>query len=346
MIFKIRKRIEKELPAFVEDLGEKYAIKEISPVLFGYIKDFVLRPGKRIRPTLLAISYLGFTGKPAPGLYTTAISLELLHDFMLVHDDIIDKSDLRRGSPSMHQMLNRYLARYKNLKFNGQDLAIVAGDVMYAAAIYAFLAIKEEWPRKEEALKKFIEAAIYTGSGEFIELLNGTKSIDDTSKEDIYRIYDFKTAYYTFATPLSAGAILAAASLQQTELLFQYGIYIGRAFQIKDDILGMFGYEKETGKSNLTDLKESKKTLLVWYAYHNSGRKNKRQIKNILTRRDTGKSELMKMRQILTSCGALEYSKKEIEHYLRKADTLNKSCRMKAPFKKALSTYSREILKL
>jgi len=269
MIFKITNKIEKELPSFIDRLGTRYAIKKISPVLFKSIKEFILRPGKRIRPALLVISYLGFAKKCAPGLYTTAISLELLHDFMLVHDDIVDKSDTRRGRPSMHKAFDRHLAKYKGLKFNGQDLAVVAGDVMYAAAIYAFLSIKEDWRYKELALKKFIEAAMYTGSGEFIELLNGTQSLDDTTKQDIYRIYDFKTAYYTFATPLAAGAILAGAHLKQSELLFRYGVYLGRAFQIKDDILGLFGYEKKIGKPNLTDLKESKKTLLVWYAYHN-----------------------------------------------------------------------------
>ena len=346
MIFKITNKIEKELPDFIDRLGTKYAIKKISPVLFECIRDFILRPGKRIRPALLVISYLGFAKKRAPGLYTTAISLELLHDFMLVHDDIVDKSDTRRGKPSMHKAFDKYLAKYKNLKFNGQDLAVVAGDVMYAAAIYAFLSIKEEWRRKEQALKKFIEAAMYTGSGEFIELLNGIESIDKMTKKDIYRIYDFKTAYYTFATPLSAGATLAAATPKQSELLFKYGVYLGRGFQIKDDILGLFGYEKKIGKPNLTDLKESKKTLLVWYAYHNSDRRNKRTIKNILGKNNTDKSDLLKMRQILISCGALEKCKEEISNCFKKADMLINSCRMKTPFKKALHNYSQQILKL
>ena len=243
-------------------LDELYSLSRISPLLFKTIKDYILRKGKRVRPTLFIIGYLGFKKNPAPGLYASALSLELLHDFLLAHDDIIDKSDVRRGKPSMHRVLSDYLRKYKNIKFGGEDLTIAAADIMYAMAIHTFLFIKENRQRKEKALRKLIEAAIDTGSGEFAELLYGIKDIKNLNKQDIYRIYDLKTAYYTFSCPLSAGAILAGAKKQQTDLLYNYGIYLGRAFQIKDDILGIFGNENKIGKSTLTDLREGKKTLL------------------------------------------------------------------------------------
>jgi geranylgeranyl diphosphate synthase type I len=222
----------------------------------------VLREGKRIRPLLFLTGYSGFTNKPAPGLYTSALSFELLHDFMLIHDDIIDKSDTRRGKPSMHALLNNYLKGTPNLKFSGEDLAIVLGDVIYAMAINAFLYIKEEKERKERALKKFVEAAMYTGSGEFIELIYGIKKLDKIKKEDIYKVYDFKTAYYSFASPLAIGAILAGAGKKQVDNIFKYGICLGRAFQIKDDIICMFDTEERTGKSSLTDLQENAPNLV------------------------------------------------------------------------------------
>jgi geranylgeranyl diphosphate synthase type I len=344
MLLKIRKRIDKELIKFLGLLNKEYGIKKISPVLFEYIREFALRQGKRIRPALFVIAYLGFAKKETPGLYTSALSLELLHDFMLVHDDIIDKSDTRRGKPSMHQMLNNYLSRNKNLKFNGQDLAIVAGDVMYAIAIHAFLAIKENMTRKEKALKKFIRAAIYTGSGEFIELLCGIKDIAQTPKEDIYNIYDFKTANYTFATPLAAGAILAGASDREVDRLFQYGVYLGRAFQIKDDILGMFGDEKKIGKSNLTDLKEAKKTLLIWRAFNQSDKKNKKAIKIILGKRNVDRRDLLRMRKIVTASGALDYAQKEISRCINQAQTLIATSRLGTPYKNSLQAYVKGLL--
>ncbi len=257
MHFEIKKRIDNELVKFIRNMDRVYSLRKISPLLFKEIKDFALRKGKRLRPILFIIGYLGFSEKVAPNLYTSAISLELLHDFLIIHDDIIDKSDMRRGKPSMHKKFDEYLSKYKNVKFTGQDLSIVVGDIMYAMAIHAFSSIKEENSRKEKALKNFLEAAIYTGAGEFIELLQGLKDIEDTTQEDIYKVYDLKTAFYSFARPLSTGAILAGANQYQTNRLFQSGINLGRAFQIKDDILGIFGDESKIGKSSLTGWRKS-----------------------------------------------------------------------------------------
>jgi geranylgeranyl diphosphate synthase type I len=346
MLVKIKSRIEKELAGYIRSLDKQFSLNAVSPVLFGSIKEFLCRKGKRVRPTLFVLGYLGFTQKTAPGLYRSAISLELLHDFMLVHDDIIDKSDTRRGQPSMHRMLNNYLAKKGKIKFDGEDLTIVAGDVMFAMALHAFLAIKEEKSRKEAALKKLIAAALYTGSGEFLELLSGTVKIEHTKKEQIYRIYDLKTANYTFASPLAIGATLAGADKRQTDILYKYGICLGRAFQIKDDIIGIFGSESETGKSNLTDLQEGKRTLLIWQAYRKSGRKDKLTIKQILSERNVGPQDLFTMRRIIAGSRALDYAKKEVKDLIRIAQRTIQKSRMKPRYKKALDRYIRGVLDL
>lgn len=184
MFLKIKNRIEQELAACIHSLDKRYALSQTSPILFNNIKEFVCRKGKRLRPLLFVLGYLGFSKKAASGLYRSAVSLELLHDFMLVHDDIIDKAETRRGKPSMHAMLKRHLPGNKKLKFNSQDLSMVIGDVIYAMSLHAFLSIKEDRKRKEAALRKLIASAVYTGSGEFIELLNGIKSLDKISKND------------------------------------------------------------------------------------------------------------------------------------------------------------------
>jgi geranylgeranyl diphosphate synthase type I len=263
---------------------------------------------------------------------------------MLIHDDIIDKSDTRRGRPSMHKKLNEYLKNYKDIKFSGQDLSIVIGDMLYALAINAFLSIEVKPERKEKALKKLIEAAFYTGSGEFIELLYGTKDIELITKTDIYKIYDLKTAYYSFAYPLSIGATLAGAKDSQIKKIFQYGIYLGRAFQIKDDILGLFADEKRTGKSRLSDLQEAKKTLLIWYAYNHSTELNKSIIKRILSKKKVKNLDLLKISKIISTSGALDYSTNEISGFIKKAQALNSSSSMRKEFKDLLYNYSQKIL--
>jgi len=344
MYLEIKNRIELEIKKYIRSIDKLHSLSSISPFLFKSIKNFVLRKGKRVRPLLFIISYLGFARKTAKGLYRSALSMELLHDFMLVHDDIIDKSETRRGSPSMHAMLNKYLKKHKNIKFSGQDLAIVAGDVMFAMAMHAFLSIQEEKKRKEAALLKLMEAALYTGSGEFIELLNDIKNIGSVKRGDIYKIYDLKTANYTFATPLAAGSILAGASTEQADKLFTYGTYLGRAFQIKDDILGIFGEEKETGKSSLIDLKEGKKTILIWHAYRQSGSKEKNFIKNTLSGKNITKQDLLKMRGIIIKSGALDYAKKEIASLLSRAKAINPSLKMQPKYRNFLDQYSCQIL--
>ncbi|MCX5703967.1 MAG: polyprenyl synthetase family protein [Candidatus Omnitrophica bacterium] len=343
---KIKNKIDSQLAGYILDIDKLYSLSKISPLLFKNIRNFIRRDGKRIRPILFVIGYLGFAKKAAYGLYRSAVALEIFHDFMLVHDDIIDKSDTRRGKPSMHAALNRYLKDYKNIKFDGQDLSIVAGDVMYAMAIHAFLSVKEDMRRKEAALKKLIEAAIYTGSGEFIELLYGAKNIEEIKKSDIYKIYDLKTANYTFASPLSIGAILAGARKNQVEKLFKYGIYLGRAFQIKDDILGMFGVKAKIGKSNLTDLQEAKKTILIWYAYRNSKRKHKLAIKRILAKRNIYKKDLLRIRKIVLAAGALDYAKKEVHALIRKALAINKGSQMHLKYRQSLDSYAGKLLSL
>ncbi len=346
MLNKIKNRIERELVLYIRDLEKTHSLSRVSAVLLRYIREFLLRKGKRIRPCLFVIGYLGFSKKTAPGLFRSALSLELLHDFMLVHDDIIDKSDTRRGKPSMHTMLNKFLAGYRNIKFSGQDLTIVIGDVMYAMALHAFLSIKEDLRRKENALKVLIEAALYTGSGEFVELLLGARPIEKIKKSDIYKIYDLKTANYTFASPLSIGATLAGADKRELDILFKYGIYVGRAFQIRDDIIGMFNTESETGKSNLSDLREAKKTLLVWHAYNNARAKYRTAMRRTLCASNVDEARLMQMRRIVSEAGSLVYAKSEISKCLKCAEKLISTSGMDRKYKDLLNQYSQKILNL
>ena len=346
MFNKIKNGIDKELPRFMKETNRAYSLSKLSPLLYKNIDRFIRSKGKRARPVLFVIGYLGFAKKEVPGLYTSALSLELLHDFMLVHDDIIDKSDTRRGSPSMHASLNKYLESIKNIKFSGQDLAIVVGDIMYAIGLHAFLKVKENPLHKEKAMKRLIEAAIYTGSGEFLELIYGIKDIAKITKDDIYKVYDLKTAHYTFASPLVIGSTLAGASIAEVNKLFRYGACLGRAFQIKDDILGMFGREKEIGKSTLTDLKEAKKTILVWQAYRNSANIEREIIKNILTKKTVTRGDLQTMRRIVKESGALNYAQNQIWVLLKKANLILRSSHMAALYKGTLNEYSQGLLKV
>jgi len=346
MFLRIKNRIEKELKRYAGEFDKKYSLSSLSPLLFNNIKEFISRDGKRVRPVLFCIGYLGFAKKQASGIYRSALSLELLHDFMLVHDDIIDKSETRRGKLSMHALLNRKFVKNRKLKFSGEDLTLIIGDVMYALALDAFLAVKENPERKEKTLKKLITAALYTGSGEFIELLLSTKPMDKVTRDDIYKVYDYKTANYTFASPLTMGAILAGAKPAQVEKLYRYGMCLGRAFQIQDDIIGTFGKEAETGKSSLTDLKEAKRTLLIWYAFSKESAKNKTLINKVMSSDNAGQRELKLIKNLIRKTGALAYAKCQIKNLFSKAQKEISTLKMRREYKNTLNEFSCKILNI
>ena len=345
MLSVIRKRIDRELKKLTREMETQYGLLGICPPLYNAIENFVLREGKRVRPILFVLGYLGYAGKTPYNLYRSAVSLELLHDFMLVHDDIIDKSDTRRGKPSLHRYLDRYLKAGSTIKFSGTDLAIIAGDVMYALALHAFLAVREDPLRKEAAFRKLIEAALYTGSGEFLEIFYGIQPLEKVRKADIDKIYDLKTANYTFASPLTIGATLAGAPAAGIGKLFDYGIYLGRAFQIKDDIIGLFGDEKKTGKSNLTDLQEAKKTMLIWYAVRHGGSQTAKQVNAVMNKPVLTRTDLKTVRRLIRDSGALDYARREIRRLIESAESLQAKLRMRPLYLRALTRYVRGLLR-
>jgi len=344
MLDKIKNRIEKSLSDHIEELDRIYSLNKISPLLFRNIKNFILRKAKRIRPRLFVISYLGYAERPDPTIYESSLSLELLHNFTLIHDDIIDNSRLRRRLPSMHTILNDHLKAHGKTKFGGKELAMIVGDIIYAMSINSLLSSRAKLIYKEKALKKLVEAALYTGGGEFLELLYSMQDIKNTAKEDIYKIYDLKTAYYSFAAPLSMGAILAGAGGAELKKLSKYGIYLGRAFQIKDDLLDIFGDGVSSGKGALTDLKESKKTLILWHAYNNSGLKDKQYVRMAMQKKRLNKGELSNIREIILSAGSVSYAKAEIFFLVNKAKKIGASLKMRLKYKNMLSCYSDELL--
>lgn len=351
IISRIKEKVESELAICIKDLDKIYHLSKISPILYKYIKKFILQEGKRIRPILFILGYLSFTDNIKTGMYKTAISLELLHNFTLIHDDIIDRSDIRRQKLSMHAMFKQYIARYKYEKkrFTDTNLAIMAGDIIYAFGISYFLSIKENDTKlKEYAFKKLINSAINTGKGEFFELLLNIGNIDKIKKTNIYKVYDLKTGIYTFATPLSIGAIFAGATNNDINKLFRYGIYIGRAFQIKDDIMDILEVKTTTKKPIFSDIKQSKMTILMWHIYNNSNQKDKNFIRKILSKKILDDFDIVKIHKIILYSDTLQFAKKQINLYLNKALSIidEDDLYLEHKYKQILKNYSIDILNI
>ena len=145
--------------------------------------------------------------------------------------------------------------------------------------------------------------------------------------------YTLKTARYTFDCPLVTGAILAGADEKDIKKLSQLGVLLGQAFQIQDDIIGIFDTQKNIGKSILSDLAESKKTLLVCHAYHKLRGKNKTGFIKLFTKPKKNYNDLVAIRKIFLNAGSLQYSMESIESRLHKANTLLSELKMRKEYK-------------
>ncbi|MDD5070140.1 MAG: polyprenyl synthetase family protein [Candidatus Omnitrophica bacterium] len=313
MYQQIKTKLDQELESFVNQIEKKYSLNKISLILSETLREFLLSGGKRLRPFLLITAFNGFSKKQVPGLYKTALASELLHNFILIHDDIIDNSDLRRQKPSIHEIFRKKISAYKNPRFNEKDLALLAGDILYALAIRTFHSIKVDCRLKQKALLRFTKAGVNTGYGEFKELFWSLETIDKISEKDIYAVYDNKTSLYSFSAPLTSGAILAGAKKGQIDLLHKLGLLLGRAFQIENDIKGLFDKTPGREKNPSDDLMGSKKTLLICKAYKESKTKNKKLIEKTLRKKRIDLTDLFRIQNIVRQTGSLDYAQKKIK---------------------------------
>ncbi len=324
LIEQIRKNIDKSLASFLDTVKKDYKLHLVSPLLFESIREFTLREGKRLRPLLLILTYKGYapsSKKISRKLYNASTCMEFLHNFMLIHDDIIDRSDLRRGKPTMHKILENTVQTRDPDKL-GIDLGIIAGDIVYALAIDAFLSIDETSVRKERALKYFIQTAAFTAMGEFIDTVSGVKPVEDVDEKEVFLNYTLKTARYTFDCPMVTGAILAGAQPREIKKISRFGILIGQAFQVQDDIIGIFETEANIGKSILSDLSEGKKTLLVTHAFSVLQGKAKKEFLTLFAKKTKTLKDLEAVKKIFVKTKSLAYALEAIHIRLNEAQKI------------------------
>lgn len=218
--------------------------------------EFALRPAKRVRPTLLALGYGLVKGRvDAEGLLDFGVGLELLHAFMLVHDDVADRASTRRGGPALHLALGG--------GHPGESKAIVLGDYLYARAVEAMLAA----PGSSAATRFMLETCRWTAVGQHLDLSIAARPLEEVRIGQVLQVARLKTARYGFVAPLVCGAMLAGASEDVLEQLSRLGENAGLAYQLRDDLIGLFGDDVTAGKSGGADYLESKRTFPVIAAW-------------------------------------------------------------------------------
>ena len=296
------------LARFFHEAAERYAYGELFEPLYLDITEFVGRRGKRIRPMLLLGAYRVFGGdRPVSnrGLLQAALSLELLHAFILVHDDVIDRSERRRGLATLHKLIEERMGRQDGAARVGENVAIVMGDMLFALATETLRSTDFPLERRDAALGHFLRYITDTGAGEVYDILLGTRDIARVGEEEIGRMYTLKTTRYTFEAPLVLGALLAGAGEETLAELARLIEPVGLAFQIQNDLIE---YQKFKGVNRLrqTDLLEGKKTLLLRAAYDRLDDLDRSFLQLCLSTRTSNDTSVSKIEQLIDKSGAVE----------------------------------------
>ncbi|MEO7262137.1 MAG: polyprenyl synthetase family protein [Jatrophihabitantaceae bacterium] len=272
-------RITAELSAFVTE--RTALLTDISAdlgVLAQAARAAVLSGGKRHRPVFAYWGWRSVHPAGAAGeaeLVRAAASLELLHACALVHDDVMDSSDTRRGQPAAHVRFGRF-HREHGWSGSGQSFgvagAILLGDLLLSWSEELFSAAIDCLPRDRAraATAEFDLMRTEVVAGQFLDMLAQARGAFDP--DEALRVIEFKTSKYTVQRPLLLGVGAAGGSAELTAVLSAYGLLVGEAFQLRDDLLGVFGDPFQTGKPAGDDLREGKRTLLVALAHQAASR--------------------------------------------------------------------------
>ncbi len=298
------------------------------------VARLIAQGGKRLRPALVYYTYRACGGRSEEQVLPLALATELLHTYLLIHDDIMDHAELRRGQPAAHARF-RDLHRAAGLRGDGEDfgrsVAILLGDLAHTYAVELFttaagappsshvtpadLAPRRQWADLNRCFSAMCEEVI---AGQYLELLLAHRPWETATaaaaaageasraarEAQLLRILRLKSGRYTAERPIQLGALLAGASPELRAELSRYGAAVGEAFQLQDDLLGVFGDPATVGKPVGDDLREGKFTFLVHHALAAGGPGDRQLLAAALGKPDLSGDEVASVQQVIERTGA------------------------------------------
>lgn len=323
-IVDIRQATDDYLREFVADrTGQAHKLSPHYGALWATISDVLLAGGKRLRPYMVMLAYAAFAKEPHPDdVLPAAVSTELLHTALLIHDDIIDRDSMRHG---VLNVSGQFEERYKSLidgaaerRHFADSAAILAGDLLISSAHY-LLARKTACPPEVTArIVAYLDQAMFAVCGG--ELLDTESAFRGDDRANAMTIAHAKTASYSFEIPLAIGAALGEATDEDIAQLSRgYGTVLGQAFQFQDDVLGVFGNEDVTGKSTIGDIREGKRTFLVEQFFKLASVEQRNIFEQAFGRPDAHTDEYQAAKDALRSSGAVEAAQARIDDLTSKA---------------------------
>ena len=310
----------------IEDYLKQYNLEKEPASLYNPLQYILSLGGKRLRPVLTLMTADIFGGNHEKAL-DAALSIELFHNFSLIHDDIMDDAPLRRGKPTVHEKWDI-------------NTGILSGD---ALLIMAYQLFENYNPETFQALARlFSKTALEVCEGQQYDMDFETR--DDVAISEYLKMIAYKTAVLVGAA-MKIGGIVAGASIQDQESIYNFGISLGIAFQIQDDYLDAFGDPKTFGKQVGGDIIENKKTFLYLKALEFCGEEDALQLKHLFEVEPEDPSEKIEaIKQIFVDCGAADATKEEIENYTLKAFKVLDSLSISEENKIALIDFGKKLM--
>lgn len=308
-LIKYKKLIDNELDFFLNKKIMNIYDKDVKSD-YENIKNFILHGGKRLRPISLLIAYQGVSGKDSKNILTPALSVELVHNSTLVHDDIMDEDELRRNNPTIFKKYKDNFVEefeeknYEGILFNkissrfGVSKAILDGNILLSLA-YEALSISSN----QEVMDVLNRAYRTVVEGQIMDIM--TEFSPDVTEGQYIEMITKKTATL-FESSIKIGAILGGASDIQIDNLSKYAINAAIAFQIKDDLMDI-SKDSKKGHEFCSDIKQGKKNLLIIKGLEIENEEDKEKIKKVFGNSEAKEDELDNVVKILENNGILKY---------------------------------------
>jgi len=318
-----RRELQASLEEFVAEQGERLLPLGPDAARLVEAAHGAVRGGKRLRARFCRAGFRAVRepsgDQEATGLVRAAAALELLHASALVHDDLMDASDMRRGGPAVHRAFED---RHREAGWRGDPVqygaaaAVLLGDLLLSWADERLRTCGLQAPVVLEALRLFDATRTEVIGGQFLDV--SVQARGDADIQQAMRVLRYKSAKYSVERPLQVGAALAGGGLQTLAALSAYGVPVGEAFQLRDDLLGVFGDPKVTGKPSGDDLTEGKRTVLVALALQGSSGADARLLDDALGRPlDAGR--VTELQQLIERSGAVAEVERRIEELTGRA---------------------------
>lgn len=335
----LRSRIQENLSGFIS--SHRAFMAEISTDSLFLVDSLanLIDGGKRLRPAFAYWGYRATGAEDTDEVVSACSSLEFLQACALSHDDVMDGSDTRRGKPSVHK---QFEANHISNNWSGSAVgygagsAILVGDLALSWADEMLYASGLDLAALARAKSEYDIMRTELMAGQYLDLLEQVRH--EITPERASTVIKFKSAKYTIERPLLMGAAIAEAKIEIKESLSEYGLALGEAFQLRDDVLGVFGESETTGKPSGDDLREGKQTLLIAHARELASSQEVAELNRCLGNPELSEDEISTLQSILQRSGALELVEARITTQTERALTALQEAKITEESKQALDS--------